>query len=377
LLLFWVLAISLLVLGRFTLRRIAYSLRRTGKFVNRVLIAGCDAQGLAIGQQLHGPRERGIELVGFLDDYLAVGSEVTTNGRHTPGDPFTIIGHPRDASHVAASLACDVLVVVPGALTWESQQRLAQLQGAKGLDVRVAPTHYEVSTGAVEAAPLGYIPMLRLLPVHLTGVDAIVRTSLDVLVAAVLLTTAAPVLTALVMVARLRGIQPLLTSRAVLGERGRLVTLRVLDPAVTQRLILRGLPALIAVLRGDMALVGPRPLTVEEAALHEPWLGLLTGVKPGLIGPWRLMHGITSPEEMLLADVWWVRNWTVWQHLFVLFQVAIRIVAGSQPHQGLVRWEASRTGASNAVAVGVAVPNRRTFKVALGVSRSGFGQGDG
>src|SRR5581483_7744842 len=85
LLLFWVLATVSIVGGRFLLRRVAYALRARGLFVRRVLVAGASEQGVAIAGRVHGPREGGVEVVGFLDDYAPVGTrlvgETVENGQ--------------------------------------------------------------------------------------------------------------------------------------------------------------------------------------------------------------------------------------------------------------------------------------------------------
>ncbi len=119
------------------------------------------------------------------------------------------------------------------------------------------------------------------------------------------------------------------------------MTLYLLEPGVSRHLLLRGFPALLAVLQGRLALVGPRPLPVEQAAEHEPWFSLLLSVKPGLTGPWRLAEPELSREECLLADIWWVRNWSIWQHLFVLAQTVRRSWGTAPSDRQVQRWEAS------------------------------------
>jgi FlaA1/EpsC-like NDP-sugar epimerase len=79
LLFFWLLAIGLVGTGRFVLRRVAHHLRRRGHFVRRVLIAGANDQGMAIAEQLHGPTGQGIEVVGFVDDYVVTCTQLTLN----------------------------------------------------------------------------------------------------------------------------------------------------------------------------------------------------------------------------------------------------------------------------------------------------------
>jgi lipopolysaccharide/colanic/teichoic acid biosynthesis glycosyltransferase len=83
---------------------------------------------------------------------------------------------------------------------------------------------------------------------------------------------------------------------------------------------------------------------VTEQAEYERWIGVLASVKPGLTGPWRLADPDLSTAERATADVWWVRNWSIWQHLFVLVQTARRSLRRGQKEQELVRWEMEHAG---------------------------------
>jgi lipopolysaccharide/colanic/teichoic acid biosynthesis glycosyltransferase len=345
LLLFWIIAVCLVGAGHFMFRRGAYALRHRGWFIRRVLVAGTSSQALAIAQQLHGPTQRGIRIVGLLDDYLPAGSEVDApdlGGQHGGPIRFRVLGHSREAQQLAADLGCDLLIVVPAALSWESQQRFGQLSQMvnPGLEVRLAPTQYDLTAVGVEPAPLGYIPMFRLQPTRITGWEAVLRAVIDGVMAALLLTIAAPAVGAALAGAHRRRIRPMFVHRRVLGLGSRPVTLTLLSGHVSSRLLVRGAPALLAVLRGDLALVGPRPVLVTEQAQYGRLSALLLAVKPGLTGPWRLTDSTTSPDESVLGDTWWVRNWTIWQHLFVLFHSARRAWA-RDPGGAIARWDAT------------------------------------
>jgi lipopolysaccharide/colanic/teichoic acid biosynthesis glycosyltransferase len=178
-------------------------------------------------------------------------------------------------------------------------------------------------------------------PARLVGVDALLRGLVDMGLAAALVVTVAPALMAVLTVAWLRGVRPLFVSKQILGQGGIPITLYLLNPRVSGRFVLRGFPALLAVLQGRLALVGPRPLPLEEAAKHRPWFKLLLSVKPGLTGPWRLVNPELTPEERLFADVWWVRNWSIWQHLFVLAQTVYSISHGAPRDREVQRWDAN------------------------------------
>jgi len=344
LLCFWLLAIGLVGTGRFTLRRVAYALRRRGCFIRRVLIVGASDQGLAIAQQLDSPLRQGVEVVGFLDDYAATGTRIAawqSKQRGRAAAEFPVLGHPREVQQGAAETQADLLIVVSAALSWESQQLVVHLANARGHapEVRLAPTHYDLDAAQVQPASLGFVPLVRVHPARLVGVDALLRGACDVALAAAMLLAVAPALLAVLAVAWVRGTRPLVASRRVLGQGGAPVTLYLLNRHVTGHLVLRGAPALLAVLQGHLALVGPRPVPVEQAAEHEALFSLLLSVKPGLTGPWRLAQPELSPEECRLADIWWVRNWSIWQHLFVLTQTVHRIWRHAPTDRPVQRWE--------------------------------------
>jgi lipopolysaccharide/colanic/teichoic acid biosynthesis glycosyltransferase len=304
-----------------------------------------------------------VQVVGFLDDYLPPGTPVSAVGgglagrlgRGRANQALTVLGHPREARALAAEYEADLLIVVTSALTWESQQALARLGGSDPrLEVRLAPTQYDLSTADVQPAPLNYVPLLHVSPGRVTGIEAFLKRGLDASLALLLLVAMAPALAWVVLCARRRGVRPLAPRRPVLGKGGRTVHLRVLNPAVSNRLLLRGAPALLDVLRGEVALVGPRPIPVEQYA-EDARARLLLDVKPGLTGPWRLAAADLAPGAHQFADVWWVRNWSLWQHLFVLFQSARAALASPRGGRRLERWGLARAAAGDA-AVSMARP---------------------
>ena len=98
------------------------------------------------------------------------------------------------------------------------------------------------------------------------------------------------------------------------------------DPRITpvgrflRRFSLDELPQLFNVLRGEMALVGPRPLPVyHQAELPESARLLRERVLPGMTGQWQVSgRGDCDISEMELLDSFYVRNWSIWMDLYIL-----------------------------------------------------------
>lgn len=87
------------------------------------------------------------------------------------------------------------------------------------------------------------------------------------------------------------------------------------------------LPELINVLKGDMSLVGPRPLLMHYLELYTPEQARRHEVKPGITG-WAQINGrnTLSWEDKFALDVWYVDNWSLWLDIRILALTAWKVV---------------------------------------------------
>ena len=106
------------------------------------------------------------------------------------------------------------------------------------------------------------------------------------------------------------------------------------DPRITKsgaflrKTILDELPQIFNVLRGEMSLVGPRPIIQEEIERYGEYAADYLIVKPGITGMWQVSgRSDIDYEERVMLDSWYVRNWSVWLDIMLLwktFDVVIR-----------------------------------------------------
>lgn len=81
------------------------------------------------------------------------------------------------------------------------------------------------------------------------------------------------------------------------------------------------LPQLWNVLRGEMSLVGPRPIVSEEIGKYQSWYSLYTQVRPGLTGLWQVSgRNGTSYEDRVRLDAYYVMNWSPWMDMYILLR---------------------------------------------------------
>jgi lipopolysaccharide/colanic/teichoic acid biosynthesis glycosyltransferase len=95
--------------------------------------------------------------------------------------------------------------------------------------------------------------------------------------------------------------------------------------------LLRKLPGLINVLRGEMSLVGPRPIGVLEASESIEQSMTLT-LRPGLTGPWRQAR---TREEQALLDLYYIRSYSIWLDVQVLLVRTLARLRGRSRSEAL------------------------------------------
>jgi lipopolysaccharide/colanic/teichoic acid biosynthesis glycosyltransferase len=97
-----------------------------------------------------------------------------------------------------------------------------------------------------------------------------------------------------------------------------------------RRTSLDELPQLLNVLRGEMSIVGPRPVIPYELEHFQEWHHERHNVKPGITGAWQVGgRGRLNIEEMLELDIGYVRTWSIWTDLKLIILTIPSIVRGS------------------------------------------------
>jgi len=119
-----------------------------------------------------------------------------------------------------------------------------------------------------------------------------------------------------------------------------------------RKLSLDELPQLFNVLKGDISLVGPRPLLLDYLELYTPEQARRHDVKPGITG-WAQVNGrnAISWEDKFKYDVWYVDNQSFWLDLKIIFMTALKVIKsdGVNKSEGVTmeRFKGTKTNDKN------------------------------
>jgi exopolysaccharide biosynthesis polyprenyl glycosylphosphotransferase len=335
---------GLVIASRIAVCAVLRTARRGGLLGESAIIVGAGTFGAHIGELMRAHPELGLRVQGYLD-----------YGPPRRDLALPSLGVPADLARVVTRLGIRRVIVCYAAC--KDEDLIAVLRAARPLrtDICVVPRLYEVGM-AVPRGCLDEIWGIPLIPLRHLGrsiVSLALKRTIDVVIAATLLITAAPVLFILAAAIRLRtGQTPLFRQLRVTG-RGRtssVVKLRTLtgsaDPDTSWGVSahqssalgrwlrdthLDELPQLWNVLRGDLSLVGPRPerpYFADQFGHEILRYSDRTRMQAGLTG-WAQVHGLngdTSIVERARFDNQYIEYWSPWLDVVILARTLAALI---------------------------------------------------
>jgi lipopolysaccharide/colanic/teichoic acid biosynthesis glycosyltransferase len=253
------------------------------------------------------------------------------------------------------------IIICPFATGSEGMADLVRV--AKGVGVRVSmlPGMFQFVGAGVEFDDLEGMTMLGVPRFGLSPLSRLLKRIFDLLLTMVALIVLSPIIAAIAVAIRLDSRGPIFFRQVRIGQDGEpfLMTkfrsmvidaeslkeqLRALnaagpglfkltnDPRVTRvGRILRStsldeLPQLFNVLRGQMSLVGPRPLVTDEDAKVFGLDRSRLHLKPGMTGPWQTLSSRVPLQEMVAIDYRYVSSWSLWLDLKIMLRTALYVL---------------------------------------------------
>ena len=268
-----------------------------------------------------------------------------------------------DLQALVAQLDVDRIIITPGSADEVHVIKLVHAATSLGLKVSVLPRVLEVVGSSVEFDDVEGVPLLSMRPLGLSRSSRFVKRLVDVVEAGFALLLLGPVLAVIALAVKVDSSGPVFFRQRRIGRDGNAFEmlkfrsmvhgadeqkheLRHLneadglfkipeDPRITRvgRLLRRSsldeLPQLLNVLRGEMSLVGPRPLVADEDRRIEGWHRRRLHLTPGMTGHWQVLGSARIPlDEMVRIDYLYVTNWSLWLDVKILLRTVPYVLTG-------------------------------------------------
>lgn len=340
---YWVALFVFLAFGRYVASRIVNAIYRRGIGVANLLAIGAGNEVAAT--------------VEYLDQHPSYGFKVTERLSH----PCTV----EELDRLIKDRYISTVLLGFG----EREQLLPILDYCEKnyLETYLIPDVLDILSSPVDIGRINSIPLIRLKESVISGPAMRLKRLMDVVGATLGLILLSPVLLLVAILVKLDSPGPVLFKHKRLGAGGRIIEIHKFrtmvvnaeeilqelfrkhpelkeeyerdfklknDPRITRigrflrKTSLDEFPQLFNVLKGDLSLVGPRPIVHREIEKYGPYGRLLLRVPPGVTGLWQVGgRSDTEYEERIKLDMFYINNWSIWLDIFVLLKTVPAVLA--------------------------------------------------
>ncbi len=345
---FWLIAIVLVTFARSFARLLV---RRSKSFVQNTMIIGAGEVGQTLARKISQHPEYGLNVVGFVD--------AQPKERQRGLGTLHILGGPSELESLIEEYAVERVIVAFSNERAEDTIELVRSMDSLRVQVDIVPRLFEVLPSEADVHNIEGVPLVSLPPGKLPRSSLLVKRVFDLVFASVALLVLSPLLAIVAVAVKLDSKGPMLFRQTRMGAGARefrIFKFRTMyanadevkhelvhlskhadgddrmfkipnDPRVTRvgafvrRYSIDELPQLINVIRGEMSIVGPRPLILDEDQFVVDWRRRRLYLKPGITGLWQVLGRDAIPfDEMVKLDYLYVTNWSVFQDLKLILR---------------------------------------------------------
>ncbi|MFO0982767.1 MAG: sugar transferase [Planctomycetota bacterium] len=341
----WVLALMVIPGFRFIMRSFLRLIRRKGYNFRTVLLVGNNVRTERILKSMVDNEHFGLRLRGILD----------ADGAITRASPLPQVPHLGSLDRLREILTDpkhpidEVICTLPLRSHYAQTEQVVRQCEEIGIPVKIASDLFDANVAKTAISWFGGdVPLVTYFSGPSSSLRLVIKRMIDLLIAAVLLLLASPILLVTALAVKLTSHGPVFFRQKRVGFHGKEFTLFKFrsmvvgaeeqlaelrahnemsgpvfkmkqDPRVTsvgkfiRRWSIDELPQLINVLKGDMSLVGPRPPVPAEVAEYEWWQRRRLSMKPGLTCIWQVSgRNQIGFERWMELDLHYIDNWSLW-----------------------------------------------------------------
>jgi exopolysaccharide biosynthesis polyprenyl glycosylphosphotransferase len=352
--------VALSIAGRIALRAFLRAAREHGRNLHHVVIVGTNARAIAFAQSIEAKPDWGCRITGFLDERI---HEPSRGELERAG--YRLLGGLADLPQLLRTCTVDqVAIFLPLESQYHQAMEVARRCVEQGIPVKVSSRLFDLP--CCTTSDFSDDHLIDVSRDTWAAGPVFVKRALDVAVSALLLVLLAPLLAVVALLVKLTSQGPAFFVQERLGvgkRRFRMYKFRTMvadaelrqrgleslnevtgpvfkirnDPRITRLgVILRKtsideLPQLINVLKGDLSLVGPRPLPARDyEGFDKDWHRRRFSVKPGITCLWQISgRSNISFEQWMELDVQYIDTWSLWLDLKILLKTIPAILRGT------------------------------------------------
>jgi exopolysaccharide biosynthesis polyprenyl glycosylphosphotransferase len=356
---FWAFSSACLVSGRLTVRRLLELMRRRGRNLHYILILGTNQRAVAFASRIEAKPELGYRVLGFVDDEWEGTAGFLTTG-------YTLCCNPEGLlDYLRRNVVDEVAIYLPLRSFYEDACRVAALCEQHGIITRFDSDIFDLKTAKPRTDSFDGDAHIAVSTNTLEAQSLLLKRILDSTVSLLLLTVLAPLFVAVSVLIKFTSSGPVFFSQERVGLNKRrfkihkfrtmvrnaeelmaqLETLNEVsgpvfkiknDPRLTpigkflRRTSIDELPQLLNVLRGDMSLVGPRPMAIRDfEGFNEDWQRRRFSVRPGITCLWQVSGRNLIPfQKWMELDMQYIEHWTFWLDLKILARTIPAVLKG-------------------------------------------------
>ena len=357
---FWALSTTILCAARQVVRLVLGYIRLRGKNRRHLLILGTNPRAAEFASRVLAERDSGYRLLGFVDDDWEGITEFHKTG-------FQLVSDYGGLAHfLRHNVVDEVAIYLPFRSFYGHYLEVVNLCEQHGIIVRFHADMFRLKTARWRAETIDGNHYIATYNGTSEGRARAAKRTLDVAVAALLCLFLLPLLLFVVIAITLSSPGPVFFLQDRIGlnkRRFKIFKFRTMvpdaerlmadlegqnevagpvfkmknDPRVTpigrwlRRTSIDELPQLLNVLKGDMSLVGPRPLPVRDyEGFNEDWQRRRFSIKPGITCLWQVngRSGISFDQWMLL-DLQYLDEWSLWLDLKILAKTLPAVLKGA------------------------------------------------
>lgn len=315
----------------------------------RLLIVGTGKRAKECSEELRKRSEWGIKIIGYLDpDYDRVGQYI---------NDIPIIGTVDDITRCLKDSVVDEVIIAIPRSRLKDVEHIAQACEEEGIKLRFMADLFNLQVARIQLIQIGKIPLLTLEPVAQDEIKLLVKRCADLILTVLSMPILLPIMGIIAIAIKLDSPGPVFFVQQRVGLKKRLFPMFKFrsmdqnaekkmkeieylneaegpifkianDPRVTQvglflrKTSLDELPQLFNVLKGQMSLVGPRPMSIRDVDKFDKGIQRKRfSVKPGLTCIWQVSGRSNLPfEKWLELDLQYIKNWTLCLDVIILFK---------------------------------------------------------